>query len=211
MTEDEMVGWHHWLNGHAFEQTLGVGDRQGSLACWDRKELDTTEQLNWTDPMPQSSHLLCPHWTWNPKHSSSSFLPKEVSTILSASGAFLFFLPMAGSSSYLRRMFATQEYPYFIPLMFWAFIKTPVHFYIECILCNYFIFFSMNLFAFFPLLMSWVVQEPHILVFHSLIWHTNGFHWLKTSLCTDNLVWDSSVWWRLRVFFPFKKKIVKFS
>ena len=49
MTEDEMVGWHHRLNGHEFEQTLGVGDRQGSLACcspWGHKELDMTEQLN---------------------------------------------------------------------------------------------------------------------------------------------------------------------
>ena len=33
MTEDEMVGWHHWLNGYEFEYALGVGDRQGSLAC----------------------------------------------------------------------------------------------------------------------------------------------------------------------------------
>ena len=44
-----MVGWHHQLNGHEFEQTLGVGDGQGSLACctpWGRKESDTTEQLN---------------------------------------------------------------------------------------------------------------------------------------------------------------------
>ena len=44
-----MVGWHHRLSGHEFEQTLGVGDGQGSLACcipWGRKELDTTEQLN---------------------------------------------------------------------------------------------------------------------------------------------------------------------
>ena len=51
MTEDEMVGWHHWLNGHEFEQALGVGDGQGSLVCcspWGRKESDTTEQLNWT-------------------------------------------------------------------------------------------------------------------------------------------------------------------
>ena len=51
-TEDEMVGWHHQLNGHEFKQALGVGDRQGSLACcspWGRKELDTIEQLNWTD------------------------------------------------------------------------------------------------------------------------------------------------------------------
>ena len=45
-TEDEMVGWHHWLNGHEFEQALGVDDGQGGLACcspWGRKELDTTE------------------------------------------------------------------------------------------------------------------------------------------------------------------------
>ena len=46
MTEDEMVGWHHWLNGYEFEYALGVGDRQGSLACcspWGHKELDMTE------------------------------------------------------------------------------------------------------------------------------------------------------------------------
>ena len=49
MTEDEMVGWHHQLNGHEFEQALGVGDGQGSLACcspWGHKESDTTEQLD---------------------------------------------------------------------------------------------------------------------------------------------------------------------
>ena len=49
MTEDEMVGWHLQLNGHEFEQTLGGGEEQGSLACcnpWGRKELDTTERLN---------------------------------------------------------------------------------------------------------------------------------------------------------------------
>ena len=49
MTEDEMVGWHHLLNGHKFEQASGVGDGQGGLVCcssWGRKELDTTEQLN---------------------------------------------------------------------------------------------------------------------------------------------------------------------
>ena len=48
-TEDEMVGWHHQLNGHGFEWTSGVGDGQGGLACcgsWGCKELDTTEQLN---------------------------------------------------------------------------------------------------------------------------------------------------------------------
>ena len=50
MTEDEMDGWHHWLNGHEFGWTLGVGDGQGGLACcssWGRKESDTTERLNW--------------------------------------------------------------------------------------------------------------------------------------------------------------------
>ena len=51
-TEDEMVGWHHRLNGHEFEPTPGVGDGQGGLACcdsWGRKESDTTERLNWTE------------------------------------------------------------------------------------------------------------------------------------------------------------------
>ena len=50
MTEDEMVGWHHQLNGHEFEQAPGVDDGQGSLACcspWGRKESDITELLNW--------------------------------------------------------------------------------------------------------------------------------------------------------------------
>ena len=49
MTEDEMVGWHHWLTGHEFEQAQGNNKGQGSLACcssWGRKELDTTERLN---------------------------------------------------------------------------------------------------------------------------------------------------------------------
>ena len=49
-TEDEMVGWCHWLNGHEFEKTPGVGDEQGGLVCcspWGRKESDTTEGLNW--------------------------------------------------------------------------------------------------------------------------------------------------------------------
>ena len=49
-TEDEMVGWHHWLNGHGFGWPQGVGDGQGDLACcgsWGHKESDMTEQLNW--------------------------------------------------------------------------------------------------------------------------------------------------------------------
>ena len=49
-TEDEMVRWHHRLNGHEFEQALRVGDGQGSLLCcypWGHKKLEMTEQLNW--------------------------------------------------------------------------------------------------------------------------------------------------------------------
>ena len=84
MTEDEMVGWHHWLNGHGFGWILGVGDGQGGLACcdsWGCKESDTTEQLNWrfitqywilfivlyswmllfTHPVCNNSHLLIPN------------------------------------------------------------------------------------------------------------------------------------------------------
>ena len=52
VTEDEMVGWHHWLNGHGFGWAAGVGDGQGGLACcrsWGCKESDMTELLNWTE------------------------------------------------------------------------------------------------------------------------------------------------------------------
>ena len=57
MTEDEMVGWHHWLNGHESEQAPGIGDGQGGLVCcspWGHKELDATEQLNWSDQTPHT-------------------------------------------------------------------------------------------------------------------------------------------------------------
>ena len=49
MTEAEMAGWHHQLNGHEFESTPRVGDEQGGLVCcipWGRKEFDMTERLN---------------------------------------------------------------------------------------------------------------------------------------------------------------------
>ena len=65
-TEDETVGWYHWLNGHEFEQIPGVGDGQGSLVCcspWGRKESDTTEWLNWTEGRKTLIHLCsqeCP-------------------------------------------------------------------------------------------------------------------------------------------------------
>ena len=52
MTEDEMAGWHRWLDGRESEWTLGVGDGQGGLACcdsWGRKESDMNDRLNWTE------------------------------------------------------------------------------------------------------------------------------------------------------------------
>ena len=60
-TEDEMAGWHHWLDGRESEWTPGVGDGQGGLACcdsWGRKESDTTEQLNWTEWRVLFSHYF---------------------------------------------------------------------------------------------------------------------------------------------------------
>ena len=66
-TEDEMAGWHHWLDGRESEWTPGVGDGQGGLTCcdsWGRKESDMTERLNWTElkkrkRQPSVFSLLC--------------------------------------------------------------------------------------------------------------------------------------------------------
>ena len=61
-TEDEMARWHHWLDGHEFEWTPGVGDGQGGpvyCGSWGRKELDTTEWLNWTDVSFTTLSMLC--------------------------------------------------------------------------------------------------------------------------------------------------------
>ena len=60
MTEDEMVRWHHWLNGHDFEQAPGVGDGQGSLVCWGHKESDMTEWLS--NDSCTSFCLSCVYW-----------------------------------------------------------------------------------------------------------------------------------------------------
>ena len=63
-----MIGWHHRLNGHEFEQDPGIGDGQGGLACcssWGRKESDTTEQLNRIELVPQRvKNLPAMQETW---------------------------------------------------------------------------------------------------------------------------------------------------
>ena len=82
MTEDEMAGWHHRLNGHEFGWTPAVGDGQGNLACcgsWGCKESDTTELLNWTDlnwwlGASNSSCLLWLLFQWDRGHDSRTLL-----------------------------------------------------------------------------------------------------------------------------------------
>ena len=70
MTEDEMVGWHHWLNGHEFGQTPGDSGGQWSLVCCSpqgRKESDTTERLNWAELrlcQSRQSESLTDSWSW---------------------------------------------------------------------------------------------------------------------------------------------------
>ena len=78
-TEDEMARWHHWLDGHGFGWTPGVGDGQGGLACcgsWGLKESDMTERLTWTGAIKSVRHNyracvlepgICNHWAHIPQ------------------------------------------------------------------------------------------------------------------------------------------------
>ena len=77
MTEHEMAGWHHQLDGHEFGWTPGVGDGQGGLVCcnsWGRKELDTTEWLNWTGLKHSVSFRCTAKWISYPYMYIHSFL-----------------------------------------------------------------------------------------------------------------------------------------
>ena len=101
MTEDEMVGWHHQLNGHGFGWTLGVGDGQGGLACcgsWGHKESDKTERLNWSELMGPDAMILV-FWMlrFKPTFSLSSFT--FIKRLLSSSSLSAIWVV---SSAYLR-------------------------------------------------------------------------------------------------------------
>ena len=94
MAEDEMARWHHWLDGHEFKWLPGVGDGQGRLAfcgSWGRKELDTTERLNWTEQLvivnyvPILSIILSTYYVQSArhwKHKDKSWSPLSGSDII---------------------------------------------------------------------------------------------------------------------------------
>ena len=78
MTEDEMVGWHHRLDGHGFGSTLGVGDGQGGLVCcgsWGHKQSGTTKRQNWTELGMQISmgEVIATDSYWSVRDFSNSF------------------------------------------------------------------------------------------------------------------------------------------
>ena len=130
-TEDEMVRWHHWLDGHEFEQASGVGDGHGSLVCcspWGRKELDMTERLNWTDgpsvierhqePKVRRKERTTEGWTWQgaavPKTSTESESCSVVSDFLWPHGLYSPWNSPGqntgvGSCYLLQGIFPTQE------------------------------------------------------------------------------------------------------
>ena len=96
VTEDEMVGWHHRLNGHEFGWTLGVGDRQGGLVCcdsWGCKNSDTTEQLNWTElKLHKCIHAWKPTQSCN-ENLCTSLNANEPSTLKSLKIRYYFWVP----------------------------------------------------------------------------------------------------------------------
>ena len=81
VAEDEMVGWHHWLDGHEFEQALGVGEGQGSLVCcspWGHKESHMTERLNWWHWNSTNGYFLNVSCKTEPEMASDSDILKSI-------------------------------------------------------------------------------------------------------------------------------------
>ena len=119
MTEDEMAGWHHRLNGHGFGWTPRVGDGQGGLVCcnsWGRKESDTTERLNWTElnvrvwifesdiPRSQFCQFYFPRWLWISYLISWSFTVSSVFKIPLSGSKLVEYWQVSVWLSLLKRM-----------------------------------------------------------------------------------------------------------
>ena len=128
-TEDEMAGWHHWLDGRESQWTPGVGDGQGGLACcnsWNHKESDTTEQLNWTELNCRSFiqffkmifHQIFQSNTLNKIRLSSSLLKAKFLQILSFKRIFFFFYPVWYIASMIPILHLTRHPHSF--LFFWS-------------------------------------------------------------------------------------------
>ena len=120
MTEDKMVGWHHWLNGHRFGWTPGVGDGQGGLACyssWGRKELDMTERLNWTVSPYICHEVMGSHamslisWMLNFK---PTFLLSSFTFIKRLFSSFFAFCPKGGAVIWGYWYFSQQSWFQFV-------------------------------------------------------------------------------------------------
>ena len=121
-TEDEMVGWHHQLDRHEFEQALGVGNGQGTLAChspWDHKEMDTTERLNWLKFSWQLSRRsgLCDLHS-SPSPSPGGFF-EELGEILVIDSSSFVTTAVSVIPSNLR-----VSHPWIQPTMGWKYLET---------------------------------------------------------------------------------------
>jgi len=123
-TEDEMAGWHHWLDGCEFEWTPGVGDGQWGLACcnsWGHKESDTAERLNWTDA--SFSVKICTNW--NIHQGSSSFLPPSLTLSFFCMWVSDFLAPYAEkgytpSGCLCLCRCQKKQFPTFVWIYFWT-------------------------------------------------------------------------------------------
>ena len=107
-TEDERFGLYHWLDGHEFEQALGVGDGQESLVCsspWDRKESDTNERMNWEKglslhltivirSLSSTAAIIGPTQSWSPRiMEGQAFRKNSNNAILSSNPGYYQLLP----------------------------------------------------------------------------------------------------------------------
>ena len=134
-TEDEMVGWHHWLNGHEFEQTLGDGEGQGSLAClssWGCKGLDMTDWTKNINIMTACEGSLGMHpWDSGKKVGSNLGVQVWVKVGVLSHGKW-FFPPIVEKveekldhPSYILAAHTALYLLYLFIYLFWSFCKLP--------------------------------------------------------------------------------------